>query len=264
MLSILTSLKLSTGLTTNCCSRSSTDSASAVPCWLGSKTISLTTSKGSPFSESKAGLSLCHQARGKINTWTSLVPHICDWMTFPGDVATYGSVFADDTRCFRPMKSLEDGACQQRNLEHINPWCDFWQIRDLNKSKCVLRSITRNASLFQFPYQLSDVQVRTMEAQKDLGVLVTKTSEMKLPGAGSLFGEGPMIGWLALLGAAFGIHDQRVRYFKLLYSLLVRSDLASCSQVWAPQAVNLILDMESQNSAARNKIRYIFAVSVRS
>ena len=103
-----------------------------------------------------------------------------------------------------------------------------------------------------------------MEAQKDLGVLVTKTSEMKLPGAGSLFGEGPMIGWLALLGAAFGIHDQRVRYFKLLYSLLVRSDLASCLQVWAPQAVNLILDMESQNSAARNKIRYIFAVSVRS
>ena len=65
MLSILTSLKPSTGLTTNCCSRSSTYSASAVPCWLGSKTISLTASKGSPFSESKAGLSLCHQACGK-------------------------------------------------------------------------------------------------------------------------------------------------------------------------------------------------------
>ena len=55
---------------------------------------------------------------------------------------------------------------------------------------------------------------------------------MKLPSAGSLFGEGPMIGCLVLLGAAFDIHDQRVRY-------------------------------ESQNSAARNKIQYIFAVSVR-
>ena len=49
-----------------------------------------------------------------------------------------------------------------------------------------------------------------MEAQKDFGVLVTKTSEMKLPSAGGLFGEGPMIGCLALLGAAFDIHDQRV------------------------------------------------------
>ena len=102
-----------------------------------------------------------------------------------------------------------------------------------------------------------------MGAQKDLGV-VTKTSEMKLPSAGGLFGEGPMIGCLALLGAAFDSHDQRVRYFKLLYSLLVRSDFASCAQVWAPQALTLILDIESQNSAARNKIQYIFAVSVRS
>ena len=65
MLSILTSSKPWTGLTTNCCSRSSTDSASALPCWLGSKTISPTTSRGSPLSESKARLSLCHQACGK-------------------------------------------------------------------------------------------------------------------------------------------------------------------------------------------------------
>ena len=49
-----------------------------------------------------------------------------------------------------------------------------------------------------------------MEAQKDFGVLVTKTSEMKLLSADGLFGEGPMIGRLALLGAAFDIHDQRV------------------------------------------------------
>ena len=45
---------------------------------------------------------------------------------------------------------------------------------DLNQSKGGLLSITRNASPFHFPYKLSDVKVKTMEAQKDLGDLVTK------------------------------------------------------------------------------------------
>ena len=56
----------STVLTTNYCSRRSTDSASAVSCCLGSKTIKLlTVSKGSPFSGSTLNLSLCYQVCGK-------------------------------------------------------------------------------------------------------------------------------------------------------------------------------------------------------
>ena len=64
--SILTSLKPSTGFTTNCCSKSSTDSASAVALltWFEDY-LTDCTSKGSPLSESKARLSLCHQACGK-------------------------------------------------------------------------------------------------------------------------------------------------------------------------------------------------------
>ena len=61
----------------------------------------------------------------RINTWTSLVPHICRTEWPSGDVATSVSLFADDKRCFWQMKSLENGACLQRDLEHINAWCDF-------------------------------------------------------------------------------------------------------------------------------------------
>ena len=42
--------------------------------------------------------------------------------------------------------------------------------------------------------------------------------------------------------SAFETHDQRAR--KLLYLSLVRSNLEYCSQMWAPQAANLILDIE--------------------
>ena len=84
---------------------------------------------------------------------------------------------------------MEDGACLQHNLDHIKQWYDLWHM-DLNQSKCGLLSITRNASPFHYLYKLSDVQVKTIEAQKDLGVL-----EMELPNAGSLF-EGQQDAWL--------------------------------------------------------------------
>ena len=89
------------------------------------------------------------------------------------DVASSTSValFADNTNCFWSIEGMEDGACLQRDLDHINQWCDLWQM-DLSQSKCGLLSITRNACLFHFPYQLSDIQVKMMEAQKDRGVLV--------------------------------------------------------------------------------------------
>ena len=57
---------------------------------------------------------------------------------------------------------MEDGACLQRDFDHINQWCDLWQM-ELNQSKGGLLSITTNASSFHFPYPVSDVQVKTME-----------------------------------------------------------------------------------------------------
>ena len=123
---------------------------------------------------------------------STLVPHnSVIYVNDLPDVATSTSValFADDTKCYRSIKSMEDGACLQHNLDHIKQWYDLWHM-DLNQSKCGLLSITRNASPFHYLYKLSDVQVKTIEAQKDLGVL-----EMELPNAGSLF-EGQQDAWL--------------------------------------------------------------------
>ena len=114
------------------------------------------------------------------------------------DVATSTSValFADDTKYYRPIKCIEDGACLQRNLDHINHWCaDLWQM-DLNQSKCGLLSLTRNASPFYFPYQLSDVQVDDGSSEGSWGFSY-KTSEMELPSAGWQLFRRP-IGCLAL------------------------------------------------------------------
>ena len=79
-----------------------------------------------------------------------------------------------------------------------------------------------------------------MEAQKDLGVLVTKYLKWYSGVLAACSKPNSMLGFLRR--SAFDTHDQRAR--KLLYLSLVRRNFVYCSQVWTPQAVNLILDIE--------------------
>ena len=96
--------------------------------------------------------------------------------------------------------------------------------------------------------QLPDVQVKAMEAQKYLGGLVTKNLKWNSQVLAACSKAKRMLGFLRR--STFDTHDQRAR--KLLYLSLVRSNLSYCSQVWAPQAVNLILDIERiQRRAAK-------------
>ena len=123
--SILTSLKPSTGFTTNCCSKSSTDSASAVALltWFEDyltdhvQRVTALGVKGPPLPVSSG------VRQGSILGPLLFLIYVTEWPS--GDVATSVSLFADDKRCFWQMKSLEDGACLQSDLEHINAWCDF-------------------------------------------------------------------------------------------------------------------------------------------
>ena len=79
-----------------------------------------------------------------------------------------------------------------------------------------------------------------MEAQKDLGDLVTKHLKWNSQVLATYSKANRMHGFLRR--SAFDTHDQRAR--KLLYLSLVRRNLAYRSQVWAPQAVYLILVKE--------------------
>ena len=92
--------------------------------------------------------------------------------------------------------------------------------------------------------QLPDVQVKAMEAQKYLGGLVIKNLQWN----SQVLAAKRTLGFLRRL--TFDTHDQRAG--KLLNLSLVRSNLAYCSQVWAPQAANLIHDIERiQRRAAK-------------
>ena len=60
-------------------------------------------------------------------------------------ITTSSSVaqFADDTKCYRAIRTTEDVKHLQSDLDGINECCQTWRM-NLNQSKCGILSVTRN------------------------------------------------------------------------------------------------------------------------
>ncbi|XP_068707442.1 uncharacterized protein [Montipora foliosa] len=95
------------------------------------------------------------------------------------------ALFADDTKCYRPVMNIDDGRLLQEDLDRITLWCQDWRM-DLNQSKCIVMSITRNVSPVMSSYILQNTPVQRTDAQKawDLSV---QGLEMELSCASSCF-----------------------------------------------------------------------------
>ena len=98
------------------------------------------------------------------------------FLVYVNDLATVSvnssiALFADDTKCYRPVMNIDDGRLLQEVLDRITLWCKDWRM-DLNQSKCTVMSITRNASQVISSYMLQNAPVQGTDAQKDLGILV--------------------------------------------------------------------------------------------
>ena len=85
-------------------------------------------------------------------------------------------MYADNTKCYRPVRALEDAQYLQDDLDGVNEWCQVWRI-DVNKSKCEVLSVTRNVKPIKFSNLLEDIPISKTNVQKDLGVVIS--SELK-------------------------------------------------------------------------------------
>ena len=88
------------------------------------------------------------------------------------------ALFADDTKCYRAIRTTEDVKHLQCDLEIINEWCRTWRM-NLNQSKSGLLTVTRNRKQVLSSYQLTNDNptntsiINKRNVQKDLGVLIT-------------------------------------------------------------------------------------------
>ena len=71
----------------------------------------------------------------------------------------YG-LFADDTKCYRAIRTTEDVKHLQCDLDGINKWCQTWRM-NLNQSKCDLLSVTNRKQVLSSYHLTNDDPTNT-------------------------------------------------------------------------------------------------------
>ena len=89
-----------------------------------------------------------------------------------GDVFT--SLYADDTKVYRNINTIEDCMSMQKTLTNMDTWTGHNNIR-FNASKCKALTITRKKSLLNFIYKVDNVELERVSTEKDVGVNITNS-----------------------------------------------------------------------------------------
>ena len=92
----------------------------------------------------------------------------------PASVSTQSTtaLFTDGTKCYRAVRTTEDGAELQCDLMNLIGWCNTWRM-DFNVSKCGVLSFTRSHKPICYPYEHLGTKIKRPDTMKDLGITIT-------------------------------------------------------------------------------------------
>ena len=90
----------------------------------------------------------------------------------PSIVASTAKVFADDTKLYCHIQSREDCFKLQSDLNRLTVWSKNWLLK-FNERKCVALRIKQS---IEYVYSLNGFPLQDVLHQKDLGVIISKTS----------------------------------------------------------------------------------------
>jgi hypothetical protein len=138
------------------------------------------------------------------------------------------TMFADDSKRHRHLRNFQDTIILQQDLDSVANWCNDWRM-NLNQTKCVVVHFSRIAQ------PIITVHTITNDLKWDKSVQEISTKANK------------MLGFVKR--TAFDIRQRRVH--KVLYLIMVRSQLAYDGQVWAPQTVNILTVERVQQRATK-------------
>ena len=147
-------------------------------------------------------------------------------------------------------------------MDGINQWCRLWRMT-LDASKCGVLTVTRNVNPVQASYHMTNedntntLLIKKLAVQKDLGVLISADLKWNQQVNVICAKANRMLGFVNR--SSIDISNTRIR--ASFYTTLVRSYFAYCSQVWSPQSVSFILEIEK---VQRRVMRFILSLPFRS
>ena len=163
------------------------------------------------------------------------------------------ALFADDSKCFKDIRSLNDCLLLQHDLDQLHEWSCSWHM-SFNADNCKILSITRCTNPYRFNYCMNGVPLEYVGDFKDLGVVFDKTLSFNthinhlIPKCNKVCG---------LIKRSIGFKapmNVKLQLFKSLCLPLVDY----CSPVWSPQSKFNIRRIES---IQRSMTKYLTPIS---
>ena len=136
------------------------------------------------------------------------------------------SKFADDTKITSKVTSVLQWQQLQKDLNTLASWAEKWQMK-FNTGKCKVLHIGNNN--VQANYSMNDIQLSSTDAEKDLGVIISKDLKPGKQCTEVLKTANKLVGFI---GRTFEFKSEKV--ILSLYNSLVRPHLEYCVQFWSP------------------------------
>ena len=164
---------------------------------------------------------------------------------------TYIALYADDTKIWRQVTSLNDQYMLQNDIDALAKWANKNKMK-FHPDKCKVVPIApygqglRDYFDKNFPmkytyfYHLGDEELEFVESEKDLGVFVTSTMSWE-----------PQVNYLySKASSRLGLVKRAIHFIKCpkqkqaFYTAVVRSLFEHCVQVWRPSSDTEIYKLE--------------------
>ena len=161
--------------------------------------------------------------------------------------------FADDTKVFSDVLSVDKVAELQEDLDMLYKWSCDWQML-FNAQKCKCLHIGHSNA--QASYFVGGVQVEDIEYEKDLGVLIDKSLSPSRQCAKAVNSANKVLG---IINRTYDCKSSSniIR----LYKSLVRPHLEYCCQAWRPYLQKDIDNIEKVQRRATKLIPELSTLS---
>jgi hypothetical protein len=136
------------------------------------------------------------------------------------------SKFADDTKLCAKINNEEDAEVLRQDLARLYKWSEDWQML-FNIDKCAVMHMGRKNKGFH--YQLGNKELRSTEEEKDLGVIIHKSTKTSRQCTVAATKANQILGFIRRT-----VVSREKSIILNLYKTLVRPHLEFCAQVWSP------------------------------